>query len=144
MIRIVTNFKEICEVLNYYAKDHEAIREGRIDLGELAKKLTAFGSVIELTEGKKRIGFAGFYHNDRKLRRAFLSMIMVMPEYREKGYGTRLLKEVEHECHEDGMRILAVQVRTDNQKGIRFFENSGFSVINALSEKKVIMEKNLQ
>ena len=67
-----------------------------------------------------------------------------MPEYREKGYGTRLLKEVEHECHEDGMRILAVQVRTDNQKGIRFFENSGFSVINALSEKKVIMEKNLQ
>ena len=116
MIRIVTNFKEICEVLNYYAKDHEAIREGRIDLGELAKKLTAFGSVIELTEGEKRI----------------------------EGYGTRLLKEVEHECHEDGMRILAVQVRTDNQKGIRFFEKSGFSVINALSEKKVIMEKNLQ
>ena len=143
MIRIVTNYREIYEVLNYYSKDLEAIKAGRIDLEEMAKKFTAFGTVIELIEDGVRKGYAGFYHNDRKLGRAFLSMIVVLPEYQGRGCGSRILAETEHECIDDGMKILAVDVRTDNQRAVKFYEERGFTVINALSDTKVILEKEL-
>ena len=143
MIRLIETYKEVLDVLNYYSKDLEPIRAGRIDLEEMAKKFTAFGTVIELEKGGERIGFAAFYHNDRKLRRAFMSMIVVLPEYQGQGYGSQLLAEAEHECIEDGMKILAVEVRTDNQRAIRFYEERGFTVINAMSDIKVILEKEL-
>ena len=143
MIRIVTNYREIYEVLNYYSKDLEAIKAGRIDLEEMAKKFTAFGTVIELIKEEERVGFAAFYHNDRKLRRAFLSMIVVLPAVQGRGYGGQLLTEVEHECIDDGMRILAVQVGTEYQKAGRLYKKRGFKVTNALSEERLIMEKTL-
>ena len=34
MTKIITSCKEIMEVLNYYAKDHEAVKLGRVDLDE--------------------------------------------------------------------------------------------------------------
>ncbi len=144
MIRVVTNYKDIYDILNYYSKDLEPIRAGRINLEEMAKKFTAFGTVIELVENSESVGFAAFYHNDRKLRRAFLSMIVVLPEYQGRGCGSRLLAETEHECIEDGMKILAVEVRTDNRRAIKFYEERGFEVINALSDIKVILEKELK
>lgn len=143
MIRVVANYKDIYDILNYYSKDLEPIRAGRIDLDEMARKFSAFGTVIELEEGGERVGFAAFYHNDRKLRRAFLSMIVVLPEYQGHGCGSRLVTEVEHECVDDGMKILAVEVRTDNERAIRFYKERGFTVVNALSDIKVILEKDL-
>ena len=143
MIRVVANYKDISDILNYYSKDLEPIRAGRIDLDEMARKFSAFGTVIELEEEGERVGFAAFYHNDRKLRRAFLSMIVVLPEYQGHGCGSRLVTEVEHECVDDGMKILAVEVRTDNERAIRFYKERGFAVVNALSDIKVILEKDL-
>ena len=143
MIRVVANYKDISDILNYYSKDLEPIRAGRIDLDEMARKFSAFGKVIELEEEGERVGFAAFYHNDRKLRRAFLSMIVVLPEYQGHGCGSRLVTEVEHECVDDGMKILAVEVRTDNERAIRFYKERGFAVVNALSDIKVILEKDL-
>ena len=143
MIRVVTSYKEIYDILNYYSKDLEPIRAGRVDLDEMARKFSAFGTVIELEEEGERVGFAAFYHNDRKLRRAFLSMIVVLPEYQGHGCGSRLVTEVEHECVDDGMKILAVEVRTDNERAIRFYKERGFAVVNALSDIKVILEKDL-
>ena len=144
MIRVVANYKDIYDILNYYSKDLEPIRSGRIDLDAMARKFSAFGTVIELEENGERVGFAGFYHNDRKLRRAFLSMLVVLPEYQGHGCGSRLVAEVEHECVDDGMKILAVEVRTDNGRAIRFYEERGFTVVNALSDIKVILEKELE
>ena len=143
MIRVVANYKDICDILHYYSKDLEPIRAGRIDLDEMARKFSAFGTVIELEEEGERVGFAAFYHNDRKLRRAFLSMIVVLPAYQGHGCGSRLVTEVEHECVDDGMKILAVEVRTDNERAIRFYKERGFAVVNALSDIKVILEKDL-
>ena len=143
MIRVIDNYKAVLDVLNYYTKDLEPIISGRINLEEMAKKFTAFGTVIELVEDGVRKGFAGFYHNDRKLGRAFLSMIVVLPEYQGCGCGSRILAETEHECIDDGMKILAVEVRTDNQRAIKFYEERGFAVINSLSGIKVILEKEL-
>ena len=74
---------------------------------------------------------------------AFLSMIVVLPEYQGHGCGSRLVTEVEHECVDDGMKILAVEVRTDNERAIRFYKERGFAVVNALSDIKVILEKDL-
>ena len=42
------------------------------------------------------------------------------------------------------MKILAVEVRTDNRRAIKFYEERGFEVINALSDIKVILEKELK
>ena len=143
MTKIITSCKEIMEVLNYYAKDHEAVKLGRVDLDEMARKFAAYGTVVELTENDTRIGFAAFYHNDRKMRRAFLSMIMVKPEFQEHGYGAQLLERVEQECIGDGMKALALEVRTDNQDAIHLYKDHGFVVANAFAKEKWIMEKRL-
>ena len=72
-----------------------------------------------------------------------ITRVYVLPEYQGRGCGSRLIAEVEHECIEDGMKILAVEVRTDNQRAVKFYKERGFEVINALSDIKMILEKEL-
>lgn len=52
--------------------------------------------------------------------------IAVLPEYRERGIGGRLLDRVERFCGQNAIRILHLEVRRNNERAISLYEKHGF------------------
>ena len=55
--------------------------------------------------------------------------IVVHPDYRRRGMGTRLLNAAVRWCHENRASILRLEVRSRNMSAIRLYLRSGFSAI---------------
>jgi ribosomal protein S18 acetylase RimI-like enzyme len=53
--------------------------------------------------------------------------LAVLPEYRGRGIGRRLLQEVEGKARELGCCKLTLEVRVDNLRAKRIYENVGFA-----------------
>ena len=77
----------------------------------------------------KRIGFLGLY-NLHLGKSAALSLAIFDEAYRNRGYGTRVLKlfmQYMQQC--SLLQHLAVDVRQDNQAALSFWKKSGFSKV---------------
>ena len=85
-------------------------------------------------EEKKRLGIIDLYdisHNDLK---AFVG-ICIHPQYREKGYGSEALKELDKLATERlGLRKIAAKVSALNAPALDFFKKSGYLQTAVLPE----------
>jgi ribosomal protein S18 acetylase RimI-like enzyme len=55
-----------------------------------------------------------------------IESLSVLPEYRGRGVGTRLLDALEHELDNDGVRDLVLGVLPGNAAAIRLYERRGY------------------
>ncbi len=55
-----------------------------------------------------------------------IESLAVLPEYRGRGVGTRLLDALEHELDNDGVRDLVLGVLPGNAAAIRLYERRGY------------------
>ena len=143
MINCVTDFNDILGVLNHYSGCLISFNTGAVKPSAMALKFCSYGSVLEMIDDHKRIGFAAFYHNDTENKRAFLSMIAVLPQYIGRGYASKLLYEVERICVADKMITLGLEVYMNNERAIRFYKKHNFKAIKFTRESKILMEKVL-
>ena len=142
--RYVEQYDSVLKLLNSFASRFETIWTGKADPTILAKKLSKYGTTIELTEQGKQIGFAAFYHNNFETKEAFLSLIAVHPQFEHCGYGMRLLAIVETICKDSGMAFLALEVRKTNSNALGFYRKMGYKIIDDLSSSNTYyMCKNL-
>ena len=84
--------------------------------------------VIFLCENGKEVGFALFFHNfSTFVGRAgiYLEDLFVMPEYRGKGYGKRLLRELARIAVERGCGRLEWSCLDWNKPSIDFYLSLG-------------------
>lgn len=58
-----------------------------------------------------------------------LYRIAVLPEYRRKGYGSKLIDELIKECLSRGVAKIFLEVRSDNVSAIRLYESKGFVLL---------------
>ena len=58
----------------------------------------------------------------------YLSNIAVYPDFRCKGYGAKLLEFIEVEAQTAGCRRLVLDVETDNERAIKFYERMGCNI----------------
>lgn len=58
-----------------------------------------------------------------------LYRIAVLPEYRRKGCGSRLIDELKAECLSRGITKIFLEVRSDNLSAIRLYESKGFILL---------------
>ncbi len=102
-IPTILNF--IKELAKYEKLEHEAVATAE----SMKKNLFGerkFAEVIFLEESSKKVGFALFFHSFSTFLGVpglYLEDLFVLPEYRGKGYGKRLLSElakiaVDREC----------------------------------------------
>jgi len=78
------------------------------------------------TASQKVAGMALYFHNYSTWRAApgiYLEDLFVRPEYRGKGYGTALLKELARECVRLGCKRLEWSVLKWNEPSIKFYES---------------------
>ncbi|HAJ74703.1 MAG TPA: GNAT family N-acetyltransferase [Lachnospiraceae bacterium] len=84
--------------------------------------------VLFVCEGEKEVGFALFFHNfSTFLGRAgiYLEDLFVLPEYRGRGYGKALLKELAQITVERGCGRLEWACLDWNQPSIDFYRSLG-------------------
>lgn len=84
--------------------------------------------VLFVCEGEKEVGFALFFHNfSTFLGRAgiYLEDLFVLPEYRGRGYGKALLKELAQITVERGCGGLEWACLDWNQPSIDFYRSLG-------------------
>ncbi len=82
--------------------------------------------------GEKMIGVvsyipAGF---EGKLSNAFLSLLMIIPSYREKGIGTKIVNMVEKEILKNNqVYTILSAVQVNNPAALRFWEKNGYHIV---------------
>ena len=143
MIRIVDTYDGILELLSVFLPYLDSLSSRRVKPEEMARKFIVYGTVLELCENGSGIGFCSFYHNDKRNKRGYLSMIAVLPEAEGKGYAAKLIKEVERICRSDDMQRICLEVRNDNCRAIRFYQKHGYTIKEELNGQIILMAKAL-
>ncbi len=97
------------------------------DIGYLADKLLSYGYVCLASESGKPVGMCGFYANDVAQRRAYISVIGILKEYRRRGIAQKLLDISLDLCLEKGMKRCDLYTHKTNSDAISFYYRSGFT-----------------
>lgn len=74
-------------------------------------------------EERKVVGYAGLY---RVLDEGDVTNIVVDEQFRGKGIGTHLTRELLEEGKKEGVRAFTLEVRFSNMSAIRIYERLGF------------------
>ena len=86
--------------------------------------------IVEI--GHKIIGFIiGVKINSEMAK---ILMLSVSQQYRRKDIGSQLLKQFLRNIIRDKIKIIELEVRTDNNKAIKFYEKHGFEIVNRITE----------
>jgi ribosomal-protein-alanine N-acetyltransferase len=78
--------------------------------------------VIAEADGK----LAGFCMTARQGTRGYIITIDVLAEYRRRGIGTMLLKEVEQRLAAHGVTEVGLETATDNESAVAFWQEHGY------------------
>lgn len=70
--------------------------------------------------------------------RAWISHLAVLPEYQQKGIGSRLESDAINALKKKGACSIFLMIRLDNLKVVPFYEKHGFCVKHSLVMKKVL------
>ncbi len=75
-------------------------------------------------ENRTVIGFAII---NSHIREAEIHQIAIKVDYQRKGKGSHLLKEIINHCESKDCSEIFIEVRSDNQKALKFYQKNGFS-----------------
>ena len=98
-------------------------------------KFSKNANFIIASEDNTVLGFCAYYANDTIRCIAYLSMIILIPIARGKGIGEMILNKMIGECKSKGMRIVQLEVASDNNQALRFYRKHNFTKIKSLTEK---------
>ena len=135
-------------------KDHNRIKRTLLEFNDglpplqgeeeyvdsVSEKIAANGIVYRLQTNTKHIGFFSLYANDHTTRTAFISFIAVGPQYRNEGYGSKLLNKAILTAKENDMKTLKLEVLKYNTKAQRFYKKHGFTFASE-SENSFYLER---
>jgi ribosomal-protein-alanine N-acetyltransferase len=132
---------EIC-FRDYRATDLEAMfqldeacfaEEFRFDWGSMREFAEEQNAIVRIAEkvGGQIVGFV-IVHVERVATgwRAYVVTLDVAPDYRQRGLGRRLIREVEASAMAAGVRWMQLHVFTENGGAIRFYERMGYEQIS--------------
>lgn len=87
-----------------------------------AKKLLKNACVVVAADVAGRfIGLIAIYINDHEFYTAFISLIMVSSEYKNRGYGRAIISYAEGLAFKAGMLKIKLEVRNSNYNAIKFY-----------------------
>ncbi|HWD69029.1 MAG TPA: GNAT family N-acetyltransferase [Solirubrobacteraceae bacterium] len=126
----VADAAEVAELLDRFNREFNAETPGEKVLAERLAALLAADLVYAFLAGKPPVGAALVTLRpnvwfDGPV--ALLDELYVIPERRDGGIGTRLLKAAEQECVRRGGRLLEINVDGEDTAARRFYERHGYS-----------------
>ena len=141
-IELVNNEKEIEELLWRFQSRLKSLQTNNDLVFYFTKKFFANATVLKVIDNNNKvIGFASFYNNNLNTYEAFLSMIAVSTECEGQGIGSKLISEVENLCINSGMKVIKLEVNSNNEKAINFYLKNGYEILKR--DEKILMKKEL-
>lgn len=99
--------------------------KGRDSEEQFKKQLALYPDLyIGLFNGKNMIGVALGTDDGRK---GWINRVAVHPDYRRRGYATRLIKELESRFKKRGIMIIGVLIEEWNEDSKKLFEKNGYT-----------------
>lgn len=84
-------------------------------------------------------GFAAYYSNDRNTFTGYITLIGIMPGFRRRGLGRKLLHYAIEDMQNSGMKRVKLEVMKNNAAAINLYESDGFSVESESSPERFYM-----
>ncbi|EAT13136.1 GNAT family N-acetyltransferase [Bermanella marisrubri] len=73
-------------------------------------------------------GFIAFYCNEPTKKIAFITLVLLAPEFRGKGLASNLINYVIEHCKKNKFEKCSLEVRKDNLSAIKLYEKHGFKI----------------
>ena len=143
-IETVNDWKRIEQVLLLFNTSFPRLLSERVgSLEQYARKLADNAVVDVVSMEDKIIGFVAFYCNDVLTKRAFLTQIAVVDDYKGQNIGNILLELCVEKVKKNGMKKLICEVDDDNVAALKFYDKNGFTNVVKASECSLFLEKIL-
>ncbi|MCI7264995.1 MAG: GNAT family N-acetyltransferase [Eubacterium coprostanoligenes] len=119
--------------------------ESEVIIDNYLQKLFKYGKIFAIYDEiqNRYCGFAAVYMNDMETKTAYISLIGVSLEYKNKHLGTDLLCFVEEQAVERGMQSIILEVKKHNSIAIRFYQKNGYEFFEKETETSRFMSKIL-
>ena len=107
---------------------HSLRPKGRDSREAIARQLKrGVAAILGLEVDGRLVGVVLATHDSRK---GWINRLAVDPAYRRRGYGLRLIEAAEAWLREQGMRIIAALVESDNPASLALFQKAGYIEID--------------
>ncbi len=114
------------------------------DLRVYLNKLATYGELFVALDETKPKALLGFYANNLETRKAFLSCIVIAPEFRGRGLAQQSFSEMCSFAKAKGMTLLQLEVVKENLRAIAFYEKNDCVIIgDGRTDEYWLMEKSL-
>jgi ribosomal protein S18 acetylase RimI-like enzyme len=107
-------------------KQFSPLLSARVNLKEYSEKLILNSTIIHVKSNGELIGLIAFYMNNNSQGYAFISLICVLNEFGGNGIGSILMKECVALIMKGNFKSIKLEVDTQNQEAITFYQNFGF------------------
>lgn len=107
-------------------KDYLPRLSKRVDIDEYAQKLFASATRFEAWDDQQLVGLVAAYFPTMSTSSVFVSNVSVLPEFRGKGLGERLLTACIRAARGDGYDSLTLEVDASNAPAIGLYTRLGF------------------
>lgn len=117
-----------------YEIETECFREEAFTKTQIAQLLRSYNSIGLLARAEGQIvGFAiGDIYVDGRVLQGHICTIEVLPNFRRRGIGEKLLQEIEVIFRQKRVRASALEVREDNIPAIGLYRKLGYDMIGRL------------
>lgn len=97
---------------------------GRDSREALAQQLASgVQTILGLEKDGRLVGAVVATHDSRK---GWINRLAVDPNHRRQGYGERLIAAAEEVLQEQGLRVIAALVESDNPASLQLFQKGGY------------------
>jgi len=107
----------------------------RVDIDEYARKLHASASRFEFSVDERLVGLVAVYANDPQRRCAHISHVGVLPDWRGRGLGRRLLSACLQHLTDCGFERVELEVSRDNTGAQALYSGLGFTRLEPVLER---------
>jgi ribosomal protein S18 acetylase RimI-like enzyme len=141
LINITFNLSNQIEIRNHLKSvDDDFIPKlsSYVDLDEYSKKIYEKAERIELRIGKKLIGLIALYANENL---AFVTNVSLEKNQQGLGYGGLMMDKLMVYAENNSIKTIKLEVRNENLKAIKFYENRGFKVFQKASKSQTLINE---
>jgi ribosomal protein S18 acetylase RimI-like enzyme len=113
-----------------------------LDIDNYVDKLIENAIIINEIRESKLVAFIAYYANDYKLKKAYLSIVIVNESYKGIGLAKKLLSLAIKNLENTGFKYFDLHVLENNTKAISLYRDLEFEVVENVDEK-LLMRKVL-
>ena len=130
------------ESIRALIEDEQHRQDGRlvegIELDRYVKKLGDRAELLSDSVAGRCRGFVAFYCNDESTKQAYITMVLVAPEYRRLGIGSALVSCVLELARRRGFTTCRLEVAESNAAASAIYSALGFVLVERRDGRQLL------